>query len=227
MEIRDSLVLAYDGDGEPVPAYAARPVQPGEYPGVIVIQEWWGLDEHIKDVARRFAREGFVVLAPELYRGQATTEPDEARKLAMDLDRDSAAVDLQTSASYLLDQQDVKGPRVAAVGFCMGGGLALLVGCKSPAIGAVVDFYGRPLDRDTLKELSCAVLGLYGEADQGIPPSEVEALKTNLAELSKTAEFHVYPEAPHAFFNDTRPSYRPGPSADAWGRTLTFLRQNL
>lgn len=224
MDLRDSLVQAYDGDGEPVPSYTVRPVETGTYLGVIVIHGWWGLDEHVKDVARRFAREGFVALAPDLYRGRVARAPDEARALARALGLEAALADLRTCANYLLDQQDVRGPTVGVVGFCIGGNLALRAGCASRAVGAVVDFYGRPPDRDTLCDLVAPVLAIYGEADASILPDSARALEATLRDLGKPAAFHCYPGAPHAFFNDTRPSYRPDAAADAWQRTLAFLR---
>lgn len=220
-------MVEWHANGQTVPGYLALP-ESTPAPGVIVIQEWWGLDSHIKDVADRFAREGFVALAPDLYHGQVAAEPDEARKLAMELNHDHAVAEIDAGARYLLGRPEVTGPKVGVVGFCMGGGLSLLTACRSNNVGAAVVFYGRnPNPIDQVRNLSCPLLGIYGEADQGIPPSEVERLREALSAAGKEFDLHIYPDAPHAFFNDTRPSYRPDASADAWRRTLAFFREHL
>jgi carboxymethylenebutenolidase len=198
-------------------------------PGIIVLQEWWGLEPHIKDVADRFAAEGFVALAPDLYRGVVVDEPDEARKLAMELEHDKAVSEIDQAARYLLSREDVRGERVGVIGFCMGGGLTLKVACRSDVAGAAVVYYGRNPDPiDEVRNLHCALLGIYGEADAGIPPSEVERLREALEDAGKSnVELHIYPDAPHAFFNDRRASYRDDASQDAWDKTLRFFREQL
>ena len=215
--------------GQATPGYLARPAAPGKYPGVIVIQEWWGLEEHIKDVARRFAGEGFVALAPDLYHGQLAAEPDEARKLAMELDRFRAVEEIRQGMQYLLDSGFVAGDKVGVVGFCMGGGLSLQTACNSQQVGAAIVFYGgNPNPIEQVKNIACPVLGIYGEEDQGLWPAAVDALKQALDRYHKQYEIHSYPGAPHAFFNDSRPQiYRPEASRDAWAKTLAFYRRNL
>jgi carboxymethylenebutenolidase len=220
-------MIVFPSDSIETPGYLALPAQTPA-PGVIVIQEWWGLEPHIKDVTDRFAAEGFVALAPDLYHGKIATEPDEARKLAMELEYDHAVAEIVAAARFLLARDDVRGPTVGVVGFCMGGALSLLAACASDLFGAAVVFYGRnpnPIER--VRSLHCPLLGLYGEADQGIPPSEVERLRRALEAAGKQFELHIYPGAPHAFFNDTRASYRPEAAIDAWRRTLAFLRRHL
>ncbi len=220
-------MIVFPSDSIETPGYLALPAQTPA-PGVIVIQEWWGLEPHIKDVTDRFAAEGFVALAPDLYHGKIATEPDEARKLAMELEYDHAVAEIVAAARFLLARDDVRGPTVGVVGFCMGGALFLLAACASDLFGAAVVFYGRnpnPIER--VRSLHCPLLGLYGEADQGIPPSEVERLRRALEAAGKEFELHIYPGAPHAFFNDTRASYRPDAAIDAWRRTLAFLRRHL
>jgi carboxymethylenebutenolidase len=215
-------------NGGNVPGYLALP-NATPAPAVIVIQEWWGLDAHIKDVADRFAREGYIALAPDLYHGQIAAEPDEARKLSMELDHARAVAEIDAAAKYLIDRPDVAGDKVGTIGFCMGGGLSLLTACSSDRIGGSVVFYGRnPREIEQVNNLSCPLLGIYGEADQGIPPSEVERLSAALtAAGDKQFDLHIYPDAPHAFFNDERQSYRPEASADAWGKTLAFFGEHL
>lgn len=215
--------------GQATPGYLARPAAPGKRPAVIVIQEWWGLEEHIKDVARRFADEGFVALAPDLYHGQLAAEPDEARKLAMELDRSQAVEEIRQGMQYLLDSGFVAGDRVGVVGFCMGGGLSLLTACASQQVGAAIVFYGgTPNPIEQVNNISCPLLGIYGEEDQGLWPAAVDALKQALDRYQKQYEIHSYPGAPHAFFNDSRPQiYRPEASRDAWAKTLAFYRRHL
>lgn len=221
-------MVDYNG-GLTATGYLARPTAAGTYPGVIVLQEWWGLDDHIKDVARRFAQEGFVALAPDLYHGQVAAEPDEARKLAMEMDRENAVREITQGASYLLNSGSVAGAKVGVVGFCMGGGLSLLTACRSDKIGASVIFYGgNPNPIDQTQNITCPILGIYGEDDQGLWPNAVNQLREALTRYGKQFEVHSYAGAPHAFFNDTQPNiYRPAASRDAWAKTLTFYRQHL
>lgn len=220
-------MVEWAANGQSAEGYLALPAQTPA-PGIIVIQEWWGLEPHIKSVVDRFAGAGFVALAPDLYHGQVTSEPDEARKLAMDLDRQRAMTEIHGAADYLRGRSDVSGELVGVVGFCMGGGLTGYVACTSDRYGAAVVFYGSPPQPlDLVEQLSCPLLGHYGEADHGIPLSAVEAFRQALDEAGKTFELHVYPDAPHAFFNDTRKSYRPDAAELAWRRTVDFFNAHL
>jgi carboxymethylenebutenolidase len=201
-----------------------------EAPGVLVLQEWWGLNAHIRSVADRFAAAGFLALAPDMYHGQVTREPDEAGKLMMALNVDRAARDLRGAAAYLLGEAGAKGPTVGVVGFCMGGQLALYAGTVSPEqIGAIVDFYGiHPNVRPEYANLKAPVLGLFAEKD-GFQGADVgHALRDQLRALGKQVEVHIYPGVDHAFFNDERPEvYDAAAAADAWERTVGFLRAYL
>jgi carboxymethylenebutenolidase len=207
--------------------YLAKPAHPG--PGVIVIQEWWGLVPHIEGVADRLVAEGFVALAPDLYHGRTTRSPDEAGKMMMSLRIEDAARDLDGAISYLKEQPEVTGPKVGTIGFCMGGALSLFAACRNRDVGACVVFYGgHPNVKPDLAALQAPVLGLYGGKDGSVTPEVVADLDRRLAALGKRHEFHTYPDAAHAFFNDTRPGvYDPEASADAWARTLAFLRREL
>src|SRR5512136_1563668 len=168
------------------PGYLAQPDDHQLHPGIVVIQEWWGLVPHIKDVAERFAREGFVALAPDLYHGQAADEPDEARKLAIALDAQRAVQEIAAAARYLKKMDhDVAPRKVGVVGWCMGGGLALSTAAHhADLIGAAVAFYGRPLTASDAAKLKVPVLGLYAEHDHGIP---VEAVRAFEAEMEQQA----------------------------------------
>jgi len=208
--------------------YLAEPEQ-GSGPGVIVIQEWWGLVDHIKDVCDRFAAEGFVALAPDLYHGKSTKSPDEAGKLMMALRIDEAEKDLSAAVDYLETQDSTASKKIGVVGFCMGGALALYTATKNSKIGACVVFYGgHPKVKPDLPNLHAPVLGLYGQNDRSVTPAVVRDLEQRLKTLGKQIEVKIYPGADHAFFNDTRPQvYNAEAAADAWQRTVDFLRKNL
>lgn len=208
--------------------YLATPEQ-GSGPGVIVIQEWWGLADHIKNVCDRFASEGFVALAPDLYHGKLTKSPDEAGKLMMTLRIDEAERDLSAAVDYLETQDSTTSAKFGVVGFCMGGQLALYTATKNSRIGACVVFYGiHPKVKPDLPNLHAPVLGLFAEKDRSVPPAVVHDLERQLKSLGKQVEMKIYRDADHAFFNDTRPEvYDADAAADAWQRTIAFLRQHL
>ena len=199
-------------------------------PGVIVIQEWWGLVPHITDIADRFAAEGFVALAPDMYHGEATDEPDMAGKLLMSMNLATAGKDLSGAVDLL--QERTGRTKVGVTGFCMGGGLALMAACLRPdAIAAAAPFYGgmRP---DTVIEwdnLAAVVEGHYAATDRGTAaPEAVKELEATLRGKGKNATFHVYPGTQHAFFNDTRPEvYDAAVAKTAWDRTLALFRAHL
>lgn len=221
-------MVEYPFEGVRVPGYLAEPEEPGTYPGIVVLQEWWGLVPHIKDVAERLAAEGFVALAPDLYHGAAAAEPDEARKLAMALDRERAIGECGAAGSYLAGLDRVSPKRVGVIGWCMGGGLSLSASVRHEVFGATVCFYGRPLERDDVARLRAPVLGLFGEEDKGIPVSLVRDFEKQMSEFGVPGEVVIYPGAPHAFFNDTRPeAYHPEAAEDAWHRALEWFRRNL
>jgi carboxymethylenebutenolidase len=217
-----------DGQGGELMGYLARPTDISDsLPAVVVIQEWWGLNEHIKDVTRRFAEQGFVALAPDLYNGVVVTEPDEAQKLVMELDMQEAVREIGQAISYLLDQNDVAGEEVGIVGFCMGGGLVLQTVVANENVGAAVAFYGRTIDPSQAAEANAPVLGLYGAEDSGIPVEDVREMETAFQEAGVEHEIHIYDGAGHAFFNDTRQSYDADAAQDAWTRTLEWFRSHL
>ena len=220
--------IQFDSEGEAVRGYLATPGS-GRGPGVLVLQEWWGLVPHIRDVCDRFAREGFVALAPDLYRGETAQDPDTAGRLMMDLEIPRAARDLDAAVRALLDEPATDGPKVGAVGFCMGGQLALFAACRNATLGAVVDFYGVhpnvPLELDGLE---AAVLGIFAEHDGFIPAEAVQKLEADLRAAGKRAVCEIFPGVEHAFFNDTRPDvYDAAAAARAWSETLAFLRAEL
>jgi len=226
-EIAGETVTYGELDGQELTGYLAAPLATEGGPGVVLLQEWWGLNEHIKDVARRIAREGYVVLAPDLYHGQSTTEPDEARKLVMELDQEAAVAEIDAASDFLRGQPMVAGDKVGIVGFCMGGRLALQAGLKDTDLGAVVAFYGTPLTAEEAPSMGAPVLGLYGSEDGGIPVPDVEAMGEALDAAGVQNEIQVYEGAEHAFFNDTRASYDADAAEDAWTRMLAFFEAEL
>ena len=207
--------------------YLAKPAGPG--PAVIVIQEWWGLVPQIEHVADRLAAAGFVALAPDLFHGTTTKSPDQAAKLMMSLRIDEAARDLAGAIHYTTALPEVTAPTVGTIGFCMGGALSLYAASQNPEVGACVVFYGgHPNVKPDLSALQAPVLGLYAGSDTFVSPAVVSALDQQLTTLGKRHEFHTYPNADHAFFNDARPEvYDAAAAEDAWGRTLAFFRREL
>ena len=201
----------------------------GRGPGVIVIQEWWGLVDHIKDVCDRFATAGFVALAPDLYHGKTTKSPDQAGKLMMAMRIDETEKELEGAVEYLLKHDAVTSSKIGVVGFCMGGALALYTATKNANIGASVVFYGgHPNVKPDLPNLHAPVLGLYAEKDGFVTPQLARDLESKLKALGKEIDIVIYPGADHAFFNDSRPEvYDEEAAADAWRRTVEFLKQRL
>ena len=199
-------------------------------PGIVVIQEWWGLVPHICDIADRFAAAGFTALAPDLYHGESSTEPDEAGKLMMGLNLQKAAKDMSGAVDFL--QERTGRTKVGVVGFCMGGGLTLALACQRPdAVAAAAPFYGVvpwPEAQPNWDALTAVVEGHYAENDAFASPEMAKALEADLKSRGKTATFHVYPGTDHAFFNDERPEvYNAEASATAWKRTLALFNANL
>jgi carboxymethylenebutenolidase len=219
-------IVEFPANGRKVRGYLSRP-ENGSGPGVLVIQEWWGLVEHIKRVADRFAASGFVALAPDLYHGEATQSPDEAGKLMMALRIEETEKDLRGASSYLLSQSS--GKKLGVVGFCMGGQLALFAASKNEAIGACVDFYGiHPNVRPDYASIRAAVLGLFAAKDAYVSPDVAKKLEAVLKQAGVETDFTIYPGCDHGFFNDTRKEVHDvAAAADAWRRVQTFLEKYL
>lgn len=219
-------IVSFKSNGSMGSGYLAD----GGGPGVIVIQEWWGLVPHIKDVADRFAAEGFTALAPDLYRGEAASEPDEAGKLMMGLKLDRAGKDLSGAVDFL--QGRTGKSKVGVVGYCMGGGLTLTLACQRPdAVAAAAPFYGVIPWAEAQPDwsaITAVVEGHYAENDAFASPEAARALEADLKGRGKTATFHIYPGTDHAFFNDERPDvFNAAAAATAWSRVLALFRANL
>jgi len=222
-------MVEFPSNGDTATAYLATPSS-GSGPGVLVIQEWWGLVPHIKDVCDRYAREGFTALAVDLYHGETTTEPDQAGKLLMELDVPRAAREMGAAVQWLATSDKVSGTGIGVVGYCMGGGLALYLATLRPEITACVVYYGViPWEgvKPEFARLAGPVLGHWASRDDWNPREAVEAQETAIRDAGKQVEFHWY-DAEHAFFNDARPEvHDPGASQLSWDRTLAFFRQEL
>jgi carboxymethylenebutenolidase len=192
-----------------------------------VIQEWWGLVPHIKNVCDRFAAEGFSALAPDMYHGKTASEPDGAGKLFMALNIAQAEKDLRGAATFLAQHSSTA--KLGAVGFCMGGQLALFAATVNPTVGATVNFYGvHPNVKPDYSKLSGPVLGLFAEKDGFVTPQTAKDVDAAIKKAGKASEIHIYPNVDHAFFNDENTGAYHKPSADdAWRRTLAHFRQHL
>jgi len=221
-------MVKFSSNGATTAGYLSIPTA-GKGPGVVVIQEWWGLAPHIKNVTDRFAGAGFLALAPDLYHGKATESPDEAGKLMMAMNIDKTEQDLAGAISYLKSHPHNSTGKVGTVGFCMGGALSLYAATKNGNISTCVIFYGgHPKVQPDLAALGCPVLGLYAERDGFVTIASVRDLERKLVGLGKDYEFHIYPGVDHAFFNNDRPEvYNKEAAEDAWKRTLEFFRRHL
>jgi carboxymethylenebutenolidase len=224
-------MVEFPSNGSTAGGYLATP-QSGSGPGVVVIQEWWGLVDHIEDVCDRFAAAGFVALAPDLYHGKKVRpgEPDEAGKAMMAMQMEQAARDMSGAVDEVLRRST--GDKVGVIGFCMGGGLALVLATQRPdAVAAVVPCYGIipwPDAQPDYSAMTAAVLGHYAENDSFFTPEAANALGDELRAMGKSVEIIIYPGTDHAFFNDTRPEvYDAGASRALWDRTVSFFTEHL
>ena len=234
--------ITYEAGGEEVTGYLARPSSGGPHPGVIVIQEWWGVDDHIKDLTERFAREGYSALAPDLYTyadHKITQDADEAAKLAEELRHDTAMTYLNGGVGYLRGTDFAAGKRIGVVGYCLGGGYSLLMSCLSKEVAAAVAFYGQIVnDQPTennpvnpielVSQMSCPLFFVHAGLDEYITSEHADRLRDAMRAANKEGEVRSYSNAQHAFFNDTQPDiYREEDAKDSWRRTLSFFGKYL
>ncbi len=213
-------------DQQTLQGHLALPAS-GPAPAVLVIQEWWGLNPHIKDVANRVAQAGYVALAPDLYHGEVATEPTEARKLAMALDQATALAELEVAARYLLDLDSTTGDKVGIVGFCLGGRIAQAFAAYNPLNAAAISFYGTPLSDQEAAHVHGALLAIWGAEDRAYPLPRTEQLEQALTQANVPNRRLVYEGAGHSFFNDTRASYHAEAAQDAWQQSLEWFATYL
>jgi carboxymethylenebutenolidase len=221
-------MISFECDGDSYRGYLSKS-ESGTGPAVVVIQEYWGLVGHIKDVADRFAAEGFTALAPDFYKGEVATEPEEAGKLMMALNISETEKILRCAIRRLLADPAVGSKKAGVVGFCMGGQLSLFAATTNDEIAACVDFYGiHPNVQPKFQQLRGPVLGFFAEHDEYASPAAVAALDEQLTAAGKEHDFTTFPGTPHAFFNDQRPEvYDEAASKQAWAKMVAFFRENV
>lgn len=225
----DGKSVSYKSGDETVSGMLYTPSGKGPFPALIVIHEWWGLNDWVKEQASRFADEGYMALAVDLYRGKVATSGDMAHELMRGVPEDRAKRDLKAAFDFLASQPNVKKERIGSVGWCMGGGYSLNVALNEPALAAAVINYGHlATDSAALKNINAAILGNFGGQDRGIPPEDVKKFQRALEGLGKKADIKIYPDAGHAFENpNNKQGYRADDAADAWKRTVDFLSRTL
>lgn len=222
-------MVTFPSGSETPSAYLALPEGTGRKPAVIVIQEWWGLNDFVKGKADEFAKKGYVALAPDLYRGKVATDPDTAHQLMRGLPEDRAIRDLKAAFDYLRSRDDVDAARIGSVGWCMGGGYSLALALEEPKLAGTVIYYGRLVTDDArIKSLAVPLLGNFGGTDQGIPPASVEEFARKAKAAGKSVDFKIYPEAGHAFASSSDPKvFRAADAKDADARADAFLARVL
>jgi carboxymethylenebutenolidase len=211
-------------------AYLALPQGAGTHPGIIVIHEWWGLNDWVKEQADSLAALGYVALAVDLYRGKVANDEETAHQLMSGLAEDAAIATLRRGVNFLRSRDDVRGHAIGVIGWCMGGRYAIRLAAADPGIRACVMYYGAPItDPKSIKGIQAAVLGNFGAEDKGPSPDQVQEFEKALRAAGKTVDFKSYPGAGHAFANINNPwgGYRAEAAQDAWGRTKAFLDQYL
>ena len=225
----DSKAVSYKSGDETVQSVLYTPAGKGPFPGLIVIHEWWGLNDWVKEQASKLADQGYAALAIDLYRGKVATTPDEAHQIMRGVPEDRAKRDLHAAFAFLASQVNVKKDRIGAIGWCMGGGYALDVALQEPTLAADVINYGHlATDLEAVKKINAPILGLFGAQDKGIPPEDVRKFGETLDKMGKKVEIKIYDDAGHAFENpNNKDGYRPADAADAWRRTTDFLAANL
>ena len=214
---------------ETIGGYLALPEKPGRYPGIVVIHEWWGLNDWVKQQTEKLAAEGFVALAVDLYRGKVATDMGEAHELMRGVAQDRALRDMVAAYDYLTTRKDVDRDRIASVGWCMGGGYSLQLAIHQPRLAACVVNYGAlPTDPNDLQQIFAPVLGNFGADDRGITPGDVGAFERTMKNLGRRVDVKIYDGAGHGFENpENKDGYRPEAAADAFARTVAFLNKSL
>ncbi len=222
--------VTFKSGAETVSAFVARPDGPGPFPAVIVLHEWWGVDGWIKDQTRALAREGYVALALDLYRGKVTANAEEAHQLMMGTPIDRQTRDMKAALGYLKGRKDVVPAKIGTVGWCMGGRNALTLAVEEPTLAAAVVYYGAlPTDPVAIAKIKAPMLGNFGGDDEGPSPAQAREFEAAAKKAGKTFDLKVYAGAPHAFANPNNPwkGFRKDATSDAWTRTTTFLRHYL
>ncbi|MGH9676963.1 MAG: dienelactone hydrolase family protein, partial [Candidatus Acidiferrum sp.] len=221
--------VSYKSGNETVSGYLAMPEGGGKHPAVVVIHEWWGLNGWVKEQTQKFAAEGYVALAVDLYRGKVATTPEEAHELMRGVPDDRGMRDLEAAFAYLNARPDVKSDKIASVGWCMGGGWSIKFAVNEPKLAACIVNYGPlPSEAANIAKIKAPVLGNFGADDRGIPADSVRAFETAMKSAGKSADMKVYDGAGHAFENpNNKQGYRAEAAADAWTRMAAFFKKTL
>jgi carboxymethylenebutenolidase len=225
----DGKSVSYKSGDETVQAVLYIPAGKGPFPAIIVIHEWWGLNDWVKDQGSKLSDEGYVTLAIDLYRGRVAKTPDEAHEIMRGVPEDRAKRDLHAAFEFLASQPNVKKDRIGSIGWCMGGGYSLDVALQEPTLAATVINYGHlATDTEALKKINAPILGLFGAQDRGITPDDVHKFEASMKQLGKKIDVKIYDDAGHAFENpNNKDGYRAADAADAWKRTVDFLASTL
>ncbi len=223
--VTSDVVYFQDVNGTNITGLYAYPKKSGNYPGIVMIHEWWGLNNNIKDMAKELAKEGYKVLAVDLYKGKVAQSPEEARELVSSVNDQESIANLKAAVAFL---ESNNAPRIASLGWCFGGGQSLQLSLNEP-VDATVIYYGTPLitDKTQLASLGGPVLGIFGDKDMAIPVAKVNEFQTYLNELNIKNEVIIYPGVGHAFANPSGSTWSPKTTREAWSVTLKFLEENL
>jgi carboxymethylenebutenolidase len=225
----DGKSVSYKSGDDTVQAVLYTPAGKGPFPAIIVIHEYWGLNDWVKEQASKLADQGYEALAIDLYRGKVATTPDMAHELMRGVPEDRARRDLHAAFEFLQSQPNVRKDRIGAIGWCMGGGYSLDVALQEPTLAADVINYGHLVtDPADVKKINAPILGLFGGQDQGITPDDVHKFEATMKQLGKKIDVKIYDDAGHAFENPANTNgYRSDDAADAWKRTVSFLAETL
>lgn len=225
----DGKPVSYKSGDETVNGILYTPQGNGPFPALVVIHEWWGLNDWVKEEASKLADQGYVALAIDLYRGSVATTPDEAHQIMRGVPSDRANRDLLAATAFLASQKNIDAKRIGSIGWCMGGGYSLDLAIADPKLKVAVINYGHlAADDATLKKINAAILGIFGGQDKGIPVADVNKFESQLKAQGKTVEIKVFPDAGHAFENpNNKAGYRADDAAEAWKLTTAFLAKNL
>ena len=225
----DGKSVTYKSGDETVQGILYTPAGKAPFPAIIVIHEYWGLNDWVKEQASKLSDQGYVTLAIDLYRGKVATTPDVAHEIMRGVPEDRAKRDLHAAFEFLASQANVRKDRIGAIGWCMGGGYSLDVALQEPALAADVINYGHlATDPEALKKINAPILGSFGGQDHGITPDDVHKFEATLKQLGKQIDVKIYDDAGHAFENpNNKDGYRAADAADAWKRTVDFLAMTL
>ncbi|PYV16353.1 MAG: dienelactone hydrolase family protein [Acidobacteria bacterium] len=221
--------VSFKSGDETISGYLATPAAAGRHPALVVIHEWWGLNDWVKEEAEKFAALGYVALAVDLYRGRVASDPETAHELMRGMPQDRAARDLRAAFDYLASRSDVQPAKIGSVGWCMGGGLSLLLAENERRLAACAVNYGAmPTDKTIIEKIHAPVLGNFGGLDKGITPDAVHAFEAAMKSAGKSVDAKIYGDAGHAFENpNNKAGYRSDDATDAWARMVAFFGKTL